>query len=332
MNSKPLVSVIIPTYNYAGLIAQAIDSVLQSDFPVEQMEIIVVDDGSTDDTADRVKVYGDQVTYIYQANLGKAEGTRVAIGQAQGKYIFNLDADDFFLPHKIRQVVDIFESDPEIVHVAHPAKCWSVDTDTSAVENIPSEILGRKIAGKELLAYFFRKNILFGGGSTFAARADVLNRFVIPRDVDMFIDEYLVIAANCQEGYAYFIEDALSVWRIHGRNFSAHTVQTDQAKVRQRSNRNLASMEAVLRYLPEMGVDEAILRVYQLKTLAFALAIKEEFHEKNWRDILKFCRVVLYESAFFGVRTVEIVRTYKLMNRTLPNSIISLIKQKYQRT
>jgi glycosyltransferase involved in cell wall biosynthesis len=330
MKSKPLVSVIIPTYNYAGLISQAIDSVLESEFPVDQLEIIVVDDGSTDDTADRVKVYGDQVTYIYQANLGKAEGTRVAIGQAQGKYIFNLDADDFFLPHKIRQVVDIFESDPEIVHVAHPAKCWSVDTDTSIVENIPSEILGRKIAGKELLSYFFRKNILFGGGSTFAARADVLNRFVIPRDVDMFIDEYLVMLANCQEGYAYFIEDALSVWRIHGRNFSAHKVQTDQIKVRQRANRNLASMDAVLKHLPELGVDEAICRVYRLKTLAFALAIKEQFHEKNLRDIFNFCQVLLRESTFFGVRAVEIIRNYKLLNRTLPNSLILRMKRKYQ--
>lgn len=328
MKSKPLVSVIIPTYNYAGFISEAIDSVLHSDFQVDDLEIIIVDDGSTDDTADIVKVYQDQVTYIYQENLGKGEGTRVAVERAQGKYIFNLDADDFFLPHKIRQVVDIFEADPEIFHVAHPAKCWSVDADTSSVENIPADILGRKILGKELLSYFYRRGILFGGGSTFAARSDALKRFVIPREVDMYIDEYLVIAINCQAGYSYFIEDALSVWRIHGKNFSANRSKMDSSKLRQRANRNLASVEAVLSTLSMLGVSEEVRRIYYLKTHALALSIKEQFHEKTWIDISRFCQILMSESAFFGLSMLQVIKNYKLLNRILPNSLITMIKQR----
>src|SRR5688500_5842068 len=97
---SPLISVIIPTYNYGQFICQAIDSVLRSEFPQEEIEIIVIDDGSVDDTAYKAKMYGDRVRYVTQKNLGKAWATQVGINLSRGKYIFNLDADDLFLPNK----------------------------------------------------------------------------------------------------------------------------------------------------------------------------------------------------------------------------------------
>ncbi|HAA27256.1 MAG TPA: hypothetical protein DCE56_05705, partial [Cyanobacteria bacterium UBA8553] len=145
---KPLVSVIIPTYNYARYICDAIDSVLNSDFPTDQLEVIIVDDGSSDNTSEVVQKYGDRITYRYQENSGKAHATQVAIDLATGKYIFNLDADDWFLPHKIRTVVDLFEADAEITHIGHPATYFNVDKNEESLEYIPAEFLGRKIHGK----------------------------------------------------------------------------------------------------------------------------------------------------------------------------------------
>lgn len=328
MNSKPLVSVIIPTYNYSIFITEAIDSIDSSDFSLnENVEIIVIDDGSTDNTKEKLEQYGTRITYIYQQNLGKAEATRIAIECAKGKYIFNLDADDFFLPHKIRKVVDIFESDPEIFHIAHPAKHCLEGEEKGKIENIPQDILNRKISGNELLSYFYRRGILFGGGSTFAARADVLKRFVIPREVDMYIDEYLVIATNCQGGYSYFLDDPLSAWRIHGKNFSVGKTEVDQLKLRERTYRNLASVEAVLANLIKLGVEEEIFRIYRLKYLALALSVKEQFGEKSWTDILSLYQALMEESVFFGADLLKIVRSYKLLNRTLPSSIISFLKR-----
>ncbi len=65
------VTVLVDTYNYGRFIEEAIDSVLAQDFPPEQMEILVVDDGSADDTADRVRKYGDRIQYFYRRILGR---------------------------------------------------------------------------------------------------------------------------------------------------------------------------------------------------------------------------------------------------------------------
>src|SRR5437764_1056295 len=100
----PLISVIIPTYNYARYIGEAIYSVLQQDYPKDKKEIIVFDDGSTDNTKDILNEFIENKTirYFYQDNNGKASATYKAIQKASGKYIFNLDADDYFLPGKIK--------------------------------------------------------------------------------------------------------------------------------------------------------------------------------------------------------------------------------------
>jgi glycosyltransferase involved in cell wall biosynthesis len=71
------VTVLIPTYNYAHYIQNAIDSILDSNFPQEEIEIITIDDGSTDNTRDVIGKYTDRVRYIYQENKGKASATQV---------------------------------------------------------------------------------------------------------------------------------------------------------------------------------------------------------------------------------------------------------------
>lgn len=330
MKIQPLASVIIPTYNYSEFISQAIESVFEAEMQLsKKVEIIVVDDGSTDNTKEILNAYGDRIIYIYQKNLGKAEATKVAIEHAQGKYIFNLDADDFFLPNKIRKVVNIFESDSDIFHVAHPAKYCLEGKKESHIENIPSSILDRKILGNELLSYFYRRGILFGGGSTFAARADVLRNFKIPREVDMYIDEYLVIATNCQGGYSYFLEDPLSIWRIHGKNFSVGKSEIDQLQIKERAYRNLASVRAVLGELTKLGANEEIRKIYRLKYIALTLSIKEQLHEKNWMDILVFCQAVMEESVFFRAGILKIIKNYKFLNRILPNFIISFVRRQF---
>jgi glycosyltransferase involved in cell wall biosynthesis len=70
--NRPYVSVLIDTYNYGRFIEQAIESVLSQDFTMERVEILVVDDGSTDDTEERVKKYGAKIRYLRKENGGQA--------------------------------------------------------------------------------------------------------------------------------------------------------------------------------------------------------------------------------------------------------------------
>ena len=100
----PLVSVVMPAFNSARYIAEAIDSALQQDYPA--LEIIVVDDGSTDDTAKIVSRFGDRVQLLKQQNKGSAAARNLGIRHARGKFIAFLDADDVWWRHKIRQQIE----------------------------------------------------------------------------------------------------------------------------------------------------------------------------------------------------------------------------------
>ena len=322
MRSRPLVSVIIPTYNYGRFIREAVDSVVNSDFPADEVEVIVVDDGSTDDTVLKVRPYGDRVRYLWQRNRGKAHATGVGIARARGRYLFNLDADDLFLPEKLRAVVDVFESDPNIVHVAHPALYWNVGADTRAVEPIPAGLRGLKLGGKKLLSRFYREKVLFGGGSTFAARADVLKAVRIPPEVDMLIDEYLVMA-TLNRGDSFFIERPLSVWRIHAGNFSV----TGDGRLGERAERGLRNMEAVLRRVQEEDFDEDIKCLYSLKTKVSRLAAKERARQKSANDVFELWLFFIRISRVLGPDLFRVFRNYTLMNRTLPTPVLRLLQR-----
>lgn len=99
LEGHPLVSVVIPAYNSANYISEALDSAIAQDYPA--LEIIVVDDGSTDNTREIVSAYGDRVRLIAQANQGSAAARNKGIQHAQGKYIAFLDADDVWWHNKI---------------------------------------------------------------------------------------------------------------------------------------------------------------------------------------------------------------------------------------
>src|SRR3954449_1639628 len=111
--SAPLVSCIIPAYNYAEWIGKAIDSVL-SQPQADDIEIIVVDDGSTDHTADVVAAYGDPVRYVWKANGGLVSSVDSGIAEATGTYLTLLDADDEWPIGRLTPLLEVMETRPEV--------------------------------------------------------------------------------------------------------------------------------------------------------------------------------------------------------------------------
>jgi glycosyltransferase involved in cell wall biosynthesis len=108
---SPLVSVIIPAYNHAHYLPGAIQSVLDQTY--QDFEILVVDDGSTDNTHEVVQRYADsRIRYIYQENRGLAASRNTGLRGARGDYVAFLDADDMFLPGKLAVQVAWFEAHP----------------------------------------------------------------------------------------------------------------------------------------------------------------------------------------------------------------------------
>lgn len=151
-NELPLVSVVIPTFNSAKFLNDALLSVLQQTY--ENIEIIVIDDGSTDNTSDVLLGFHDKVDCIYQPNQGSAVARNKGIEKAKGKYIAFLDADDLWTPYKLELQVMALEGR------GIKSLCFGIDEKVSEdfellnIKSLPRqniEILG-EYSGKVLLA------------------------------------------------------------------------------------------------------------------------------------------------------------------------------------
>lgn len=106
------VSVIIPTYNYGRFVSEAIRSTLAQ--TLKPAEIIVVDDGSTDDTAEAVRAFGEAVRYVRQENAGVCAARNRGVAESSGELIAFFDADDKWESTKIEKQTALFDSDPQI--------------------------------------------------------------------------------------------------------------------------------------------------------------------------------------------------------------------------
>jgi len=127
MSDLPLVSVIMPAFNRADYITEALESVLGQDYP--HKELVVIDDGSTDNTIEIVKSFGNRVRLMQQRNSGPAAARNRGIGAAAGKYVAFIDSDDVWLPGKLTAQVGYLEANPDVSVVHAELVPWSRGAD-----------------------------------------------------------------------------------------------------------------------------------------------------------------------------------------------------------
>jgi len=214
--AKPVVTVLIDTFNYGHFIDEAIRSVLVQDFPAEQMEIIVVDDGSTDDTRERVAQHAERVQYFYKPNGGQASAFNFGIAKARGEYVALLDADDYWLPSKLSKVVQAFQSRPDISLVYHRFQEFRAESYEWRVGDF-NAVSGFIPADK-------RSALLFTAcqtsGLTF--RTAMVQK-LLPLNENMTIQaDGLLAALIIFLGPVVAIDEPLAVYRIHGSNLYFH--------------------------------------------------------------------------------------------------------------
>jgi hypothetical protein len=164
----PDVSVIIPTYNRSALLAQAVRSVLAQTY--DDFEIVVVDDGSTDDTRSVIESFGDpRIVYVWQENQQRCAARNNGISQARGRYVGFLDSDDVWFPDKLQKQIEAFGKYPQVgvVYCNHvriagdntfPNPVEFLRTADDEVGNVHKELLvldivqmGTPVVKKELL-------------------------------------------------------------------------------------------------------------------------------------------------------------------------------------
>ena len=125
----PLVSIVIPAYNCALYLQETIQSMLAQE-GVGAMEIIVVDDGSTDGTANIARAFGDPVRVVEQRNAGVSTARNHGLREARGDFIALVDHDDYWLPTKLANQLTAFQVHPEVDVVFSDFRRWYADSPT----------------------------------------------------------------------------------------------------------------------------------------------------------------------------------------------------------
>ena len=209
----PKVSVLMGAYNYALYVAEAIESAINQDYPPELLELVIVDDGSTDNTAEVVNSYVDRypgrIKFVQQQNTGATGATNRARREADGDLIALLDADDVWLPDKTRRQVDLFLSDPELGLTF--TRMRLIDGDGNTIHNNYGH---QEPIPQNQFARVLWENIAVQ--SSLIVRAGLFDR--IPSEAP-YADWWLTLVAAQFMNVAYIPED-LVLYRWHGANIT----------------------------------------------------------------------------------------------------------------
>jgi hypothetical protein len=211
----PVVSVVMATHNFARFLPRAIESALAQDYPSEALDIVVVDDGSTDATPEVVKPYLDRVRYIRKPNGGLLTTVNRGLHEARGEFISLLSGDDEFLPHKTRAQVDFLLEHPEVGMVY--ADLEVVDDEGRQIHPSLWEVGNlHQVRGRAFGALLTR-NVVSGGAMMF--RSSLKPHFHPIPDTAAWEDWYIALKIASVAEIDY-IPEAVYRYRYHGDNMN----------------------------------------------------------------------------------------------------------------
>jgi glycosyltransferase involved in cell wall biosynthesis len=227
-DSAARVSVIIPAYNAAATLKRAVSSALTQDHPA--LEIVVVDDGSTDETPAVISKLGSRVRALRQLNQGVSAARNAGIRAASGELIAFLDADDEWLPGKTRRQVELFARHPQVGLVYGHA--LRIDREGCECGILPRD------EGPDTYPHLFHSNRI--PTSTVVVRRDVLERaggFIETLRVAEDYDLWLRIAADVpfvglREPVARYWDHGRGLGRCAAERYRAHLAILDRAPLR----------------------------------------------------------------------------------------------------
>lgn len=219
------VSIVINNYNYARFLGAAIESALAQSHA--NTEVIVVDDGSTDNSREIIAGYGERIRPIFKANGGQGSAFNAGVGASRGDLICMLDADDFFAPEKAEQVAIAFAARPEIGWVFHPVRRVFEDGRSSTVA--PRIAQTRYIDHREPA---LRRGRLPGPPGPVTSGLVLTRRLLdqllpISEAITITADNYLIFLAMALAPGIY-LSEPLATQRLHGTNL--YTFRKDMVR------------------------------------------------------------------------------------------------------
>ncbi|HEY8911410.1 MAG TPA: glycosyltransferase [Desulfosporosinus sp.] len=224
----PKVSVVIPTYNHARYLPYALDSVINQSYP--NIEVLVIDDGSTDETAEIVKPYSSIINYIYKKNGGTPSALNLGLSTATGKYICWLSADDMLIGGKVSKQVGLMESDLSLGFSY--TSFMVIDANGKKQYDVNSFYF----PDKQDMVKMLMDNCFINGSS-------VMMRSSALKEIGYF-DESLPQAHDYDLWFRFlrhyscgFLPEHLLAYRWHGKNMSQNPNEACSVIVRERAKR-----------------------------------------------------------------------------------------------
>jgi glycosyltransferase involved in cell wall biosynthesis len=207
-----MVSIVVSCYNYAHYLETCVNSILSQTYT--DFEVIIVNDGSTDNTSEVVERWTTEprIRYIEQANAGQATAKNVGVNHARGDYVAFLDADDYWQPDKLERQMPLFD-DPR-VGVVYSRACY-VDEDGQDTGFTPTSVYLRPRRGEVTDYLIFDNFVLF---SSSIVRADCFKRHgLFDESIAMAIDWdlWLRFSKDCRFD---FVDDTLLYYRVGHAN------------------------------------------------------------------------------------------------------------------
>ena len=268
MQTAPLISIVIPSYNQAKYIAYNLDSILAQTY--SNFEVIFIDDGSKDNTAEILKSYSEKdsrIKYFYQNNSERAVARSHGISKAAGKYVCLVDSDDTWLPHKLETQLAVMENDPEIILCYAPVN--RIDPENKPLKNAARQQEGYSgLIYKHLLMRNFIPSV------TPMIRASVLKN--IGEQVTDFIPyedwDFWLRLSRC--GKFHHIKEALGNYRLHPqqsvKNVKASRIEEVTIKVLDANTQENAEIGDWQLSLDEEDFKASVREAYSLAYLRIA--------------------------------------------------------------
>ncbi len=199
------VSVIVPAYNKAELTVKTVESILSQDY--QNIEIIVVNDGSTDDTEKKLQVFRDRIKYHKKDNGGACSARNFGISVAEGEYIALIDCDDVYYPNKISKSVQLLDSHPEFGFMHTAAKLIDDSDNIVGYHSYPNSQVKGQISHRLVLDNFINNPTVVIRKECFDKVGLFDESIFMPADWDMWI-------RLSEEFKAGYIDEPLSAYRI----------------------------------------------------------------------------------------------------------------------
>ena len=255
----PYFSILIDAFNYGHYLEEAVESALAQDFPSDEREILVVDDGSTDGTAARLRKFGNAIRYLYKSNGGQASAFNYGFANARGEVVALLDADDVWLPHKLSRIYDTFRQNPAAGMTYHRLYWWDGANATQA-DRYFIPVSGRVPESHSALLQY-----PMASTSCLAFRRSVVEKLLpVPETLrsqaDAFLTALVIFIAPI-----IAVEDYLGKYRLHATNLFQNTAaKPSPAQIEHRMTMRASLLAEVQEWLLRNGHDlrSADLRAY----------------------------------------------------------------------